>query len=204
MVRKRSAGFTVVELMIAITVFSAVITLVSAAVIQVGRMYQQGVTKTKILDASRELHQDFAQNVQYGADISSGVSDLDLGVDPFGDTKVWCAGITRYSWIPAKADSSNLAVAQDSFKVDTVAAFSDCTSTAIDAGAKKPLPKDTFVSVFTVTEASGAYTLNTRFAYGDADMFQGNDITKSCRTSVAGGEYCAAVDFSSTVIQKVK
>lgn len=201
MARKYQAGFTVVELMIAISVFAVVILLASIAIIQVGRMYQQGSTKTKLLEASRELHQDFAENIKYGADVSDGVSTLNSN----SNVNVWCAGTVRYSWVLANPDGSNLDganAARGSFTKDTVAGPSECESKAIDATASKPLPASAYVTDFSVG-GTGPYVLTTRFAVGDNDLFEDNFVTNSCRSISLGGSYCAVVPFSSTVVKRI-
>lgn len=55
MSRKKQAGFTIIELMIATLVFSTVLLLCAAGLIAVGRMYQKGNTSRAVQETTRSI-----------------------------------------------------------------------------------------------------------------------------------------------------
>jgi len=163
-------GFTIVELMIAVSVFSVLAMIATMVIVQLQRSYQLGATKAKLLDASRLVHSEFAQNIELGSQVSAGTSNATInGVD----YTVWCAGTTRFSWL--QSPDTNGDVVRDpsggALYQDTVNGVGDCTSGTF-SNPKSLLPTTGFVTKFDVTGgAGGIYSLDTRFAVGQRDMF---------------------------------
>jgi prepilin-type N-terminal cleavage/methylation domain-containing protein len=182
------SGFTVVELMIAIAVFSVILLIATVAVIQLGRNYQQAATKSRLLDTSREIHAQIAQSYQYGKQYSTSSP---------GGYSTFCTGTTRYIW---QLDVVN-ALWQDEI---AGASDSECESSGgPKLSAKRLLPEGARVIEFDPTQINGGLEVSTRFVIGENDMFEDGDPSKSCISSVIGGEFCAVVPLKSTIIKKV-
>lgn len=184
-------GFTIVELMIAIAVFAVTMLVVTMGIIQVARSYKQASTRLKIEDASREMHAQIAQAVQY-----SGSSVQTPG--PVSGYNVVCVGSQRYLWKQADV----VVAGEVSLYVDKIAGPSACTTTPfVAANAQTPLPANTKVVNFSVG-SSNTSTISTRFVIGEKDMFVGTDYNNNCVSSVIGSEFCAVVELNSTVARK--
>lgn len=194
MVRSMRAGFTLVELMIAITVFSVAILVATSGAVVVGRMYQQSVTKAKLLTAAREIQGQFTQEIQY-----SGTVPV-LSPDPIGGLNALCIGNTRYLW---STDTNNNKLIKEEFVNEA-----PCTSKESPSGdlpkITNPLPKSARVTKFYYDGDSGIYSLSIRFVLGDDDMFEDNDIKKSCKANILGSEFCATVELDNQVARKVE
>lgn len=65
MKRSRSSGFTIIELLIATTVFSVVLLTISAAITQIGRLYYKGITSARTQEVARSVMGDIAQSIQF-------------------------------------------------------------------------------------------------------------------------------------------
>jgi prepilin-type N-terminal cleavage/methylation domain-containing protein len=94
-------GFTIIELMFAMMIFSAILIAASAGIIQVGRMYYKGVTITRTQSAARQIVDDIARPIQFsgkapiintvGASFGSGAGQI--------QAYALCVGSTRYSYV---------------------------------------------------------------------------------------------------------
>ena len=200
-------GFTIVELMISISVFSVVIILASAAIITVGRQYQFGVSKTRILDASRELNQKISQDIAYSG---APVSDTeDLGTTGY---KRVCIGGNRYLWKQAPNGSTDNSAYVDSFTIQKIGDAITCDSTAdLITNTQKPLPSGTVVTQFSISSTNPS-DYKSQFVFGDPDLLNGGSGynkggvvgDNTCVAQVVGGSYCAVVDMNSTITRKVQ
>lgn len=194
MALKRQGGFTIIELMIAITIMGVTMLLVTMGVMQVSRYYKQAQTKTALLNANRELHSKFTQDLQYS------------GYEPAQDTNILggydviCLGTTRYI-------VRNASFSDNFFGIDTLSGEGECkTKPIVLANTDSPMPSGTRVTVFTLTGSGvGPYTLTTRFVAAPADdLFVGNNYqTGDCVAASVGGQYCAVGALSSTLVRKV-
>ena len=185
--------------MIAITVFSVAIMLVTAGVIQVGRYYQQGVTKTKLINLSRVVQANVSQDYQYSG-VNPVVTNVTItNIAPHGPYGALCVGNTRYLYI----------LHTDNFYIDTVPSPTTCSRTTISSDYQKPLPVGTRVTKFNfIPRPSGLLArLETRFVMGNVDLFDtqpdtSNYYNNNCKSS-AGREFCTVVNFVSDIVRKV-
>ncbi|MEI7632499.1 MAG: prepilin-type N-terminal cleavage/methylation domain-containing protein [bacterium] len=110
---KSAKGFTIVELMVATSVFSAILLISLAGLIQIGRMYQKGVTSSQTQETSRGVMDEITQAIQFnGGNVKSPyvinpVADtLPVGpiiAVPAADVSknavgYFCIGTTRYTY----------------------------------------------------------------------------------------------------------
>lgn len=102
-------GFTIIELMFSMTVFSFLLLAATAAIIQVGRMYYKGVTITKTQNVARQVIDDISRPIQFSGQspVINNVGTL-FGIAP-NQVRVFavCIGSTRYSYaVDAQVDST--------------------------------------------------------------------------------------------------
>ena len=111
-VTKSAKGFTIVELMVATSVFSAILLISLAGLIQIGRMYQKGVTSSQTQETARGVMDEITQAIQFNGgnvkepyiispatDIPRGpeiaVTAADVSKNAVG---YFCIGTTRYTY----------------------------------------------------------------------------------------------------------
>src|SRR5690606_2255321 len=92
-----SAGFTIVELLIATVVFSMVLLVCAFAILHVGRMYYKGMIISRTQDVSRKVIEDVAGAIQFGPS-GNDVVRPGTGTAPAADIRAWCIGTTRYTY----------------------------------------------------------------------------------------------------------
>jgi prepilin-type N-terminal cleavage/methylation domain-containing protein len=93
-------GFTLVELMIAVTVFSVLLLLSAASLTQISRLYYKGVIVTKTHNVNRNIIEDISQAFQF----SSG--NVANGGPSSNGLKSICVGNVRYTYVLNKQINS--------------------------------------------------------------------------------------------------
>ncbi len=96
MSKRHQAGFTIIELLIATAVFSTVLLAISAAIIQIGRLYYKGVTSAQTQDVARTIMDDVSQSIQYGSTRPTWGDTIANGSDP--QSKAICIDGRQYSF----------------------------------------------------------------------------------------------------------
>jgi prepilin-type N-terminal cleavage/methylation domain-containing protein len=110
-------GFTIVELMIALSVLSIILVMATTLLIQIGRLYTKGVNAASLQNASRNLVANLSSTIQFNGEAPAncidntpvttchGYSDV---TDPtktnpkdYNGTRIYayCTGTTRYSYV---------------------------------------------------------------------------------------------------------
>lgn len=192
--RMGQAGFTVVELMIAISVFSVAITLVTAGVMQVTRQYQQASTRTQLESAARDIHQQVAQSVQFaGGTIGAPIIS--------GQWATQCIGNQQYTYA---APALPLSIATyGSLQKGLFLRTNNtglCTFVVPGANDRNLLPPRAVVLSFSYDATSNGFT--TSFASADADLLEFGPPVR-CKTAVAGREFCTVVQLNSSFTKRV-
>lgn len=117
--RKQQRGFTIIELMIATTIFSLVLMICLAAIMTITRMYYQGTLQARTQNRVREIVDEVADEIRYQpgeivatADsptsptrLTSAVENADgtpgsvNPVEPFNYDGQHCVGTIRYRYV---------------------------------------------------------------------------------------------------------
>jgi len=92
--KRSQKGFTIIELMIATSVLSVILLLVTSMIIGIGTLFYKGINQSRIQDAVRTTTDQLSKQLQLaGVQPSHGVDSGDPNVN------VYCAGDTRYTFI---------------------------------------------------------------------------------------------------------
>ncbi len=209
---RRSAGFTIIELLIATLVFSMVLLLIADGVLQFNHAYYSGITQTQTQNTARSILEQISQDIQFsGSQITSPIANG--GTDP---EHGFCIGSDRYSFRPGwELVNSRPNVAQH----QTLHALIK-DSPGLCSGMKaqdftKPLASGSTellsqymriskLSVSAVPHTSGLYNVDVRVVYGDDDLLM--NPTKSnatCRVG-SGSQFCAVSELSTVVQQRIQ
>src|SRR6185312_7743076 len=84
--RVQSQGFTILELMIAASVFSIILLVVAVGVINFTNSYYKGITTSKTQDAARSIMNTLTQSIQFGQTVTlptynSGANTYGMCID---------------------------------------------------------------------------------------------------------------------------
>lgn len=215
--RQNSQGFTIIELLIASTVFSVVLLLVLQGVMHIGRLYYKGLSAARTQALGRRLSDEFTQALQFGG---SGVqADALVSPPSGGSSAIFCVGSYRYKVTfnrqldPVATGSRQSTqvllrqVRNDVTVCSTTDPF-DAPTELMDKGMR--IVK---MQILPVASRSGLYTVSLRIIAGDDDLLNYSNPaaadqpaiyqTATCRDSSVGGQFCADSSLSSTVERRV-
>lgn len=197
-------GFTIVELMIATTVFSVILLLCATALVQIGRIYYKGVLSGKTQNTARSIMDEIASSIKYsGGNIPTPISN------------VLCVGNLRYSFnvdyrlTDTVGDPGNWALI-----VDKPSSCLSGTPRVLTSGGDGPcnppdcrelLSPGMRLSKFNITpppdgSGSNLYGIDIGVVSGEDELLNGAHT--GCGAALnAGGQFCAASELT-TYVQK--
>ena len=92
--KKNQQGFTILELLIASTVFSVILLVATAGIIQIGNLYYKGITASKTQETARAIMEEVSRTAQFSK--GSVVFGHNFGDD--SSVKQICVGDRRYTY----------------------------------------------------------------------------------------------------------
>lgn len=203
-------GFTILELLIATTIFSFILLIATTGIIRIGQLYYKGVTESKTQETIRNVSDELTRSIQFANGSKTSLPDSGL-------MKSFCLGDTRYVYyfdLPYQTTNNAGLIAE------RLGAGSNCASdVAIDT--RQLLGKNMRLLKFDVETVPGndkAWQVNIRIAYGDNDLLDhyddggvlkasvdpDNKINREkaiCKTGLPGGSFCAVARLD-TIVKK--
>lgn len=205
-------GFTLVELMIATSVYAVVLLIALTGVTQVGRMYYRGLSSARTQEATRNIIDDVSREIQFS---SSNVQQ--------NGANTICIGNKRYSYalnkrivdgVPQNAREGNHAIQKDS----PGAAAVGCPIAASQADLHDPtelLSDNMRLAKFSVAPVSGTndqvWNVSVKIIFGEDDLFTGLNMTTGDASNAnctggtfLGGQFCGVSELNTTVVRRLK
>jgi prepilin-type N-terminal cleavage/methylation domain-containing protein len=182
---KEQSGFTIVELMIATTVFSVILLLCTYGLIQIGRNYYKGSIVSRTQNVTRAVLDDVTQSITYGA---SAPSPEAISFTP-GDTSEVCIGNKKY------------VVKDQEFSVSR--ATGDCSSvTGHTTQEQNLIAENMHVREFSIVQQTdSAYTVKIKVSFGETDLY--DEATGFCKGG-RDSQFCATSGLTETVKRRLK
>jgi prepilin-type N-terminal cleavage/methylation domain-containing protein len=225
------SGFTIIELLVATSVFSVILLVVTTGIMSFTKSYYKGITETDTQNVARNIMNGIAQAIQFSSAESGFVP---LGAPGGSDTGAFCINNTRYSYVVGKelTDTTPVPAGQTAHVLVMDSAPNCSTSTpglnvtgALAMAGKQELVSPSMrLAKLTVglQSAAGAspkaYAVAVRVVYGDDDLLCSPGVPGSCASSAtmsasnlarsdiqckstAGSQFCSVSDLS-TVVEK--
>ncbi len=204
---KTNQGFTIVELLFAMTVFSLILIGAAAGLMQIGRMYYRSVITTRTQDVNRTIIDEVSRAIQFSGSEPNFVRDA-------GDGKLLalCVGGSRYSPVINQQIGAS-GVTHGLYKDE---AGAQCTHDPNPSGGTELLGDNMRLTAFDVQiiPNTDQYRVNTSIAYGEDDLLQGLAADGSavdldgaervvCRSAPVGTEFCAISELATLVSRRV-
>ena len=201
----KSNGFTIIELMIATTVFSLVLLLCTFGLLQIGRVYYKGVTGARVQESLRNVTDEISRSIQFsGGTVVPSPSTITPGT-----AFVFCIDDQRYSAVTDRqlTETNPNPILSQTYHVLVVDTLSGCNSSSPPQDLTQPVvngkellgPNMRLSKLEVKTTGTNLYQINIRIVYGDDDIL--NAAHTSCADVRAGTQFCAANEFN-TVVQK--
>lgn len=203
---KKQEGFTLVELLVATTVFSLILLVATTGIVQLGRLYYRGITDSKTQEVTRAVFEDVSRSVQFA---KGQRRDVPSALLPAGVTQ-FCIGDTRYSYsINEKVTSSS----STGLRITRISPTDNCPGPV--AGQQMLDQNMRLLDLRVAQVGSGnGYDVLVKIAYGDNDLLShypdnatdataptGPIPTAQCKTGVSGSSFCAVAQLN-TIIKK--
>lgn len=206
-IKKDQKGFTILELMIATTVFSVMLMLASAGIIQIGRIYYKGITTNRTQEVTRSVVEDISRNYQLTGNKSYQAADGPDGV------KVVCIGLTRYTYKTEQiVDATHHALWTDRLNstgncqpVDLAKTNpSDGDENSDNTELGKTLQREMLGrnmrlgNNFSLAkdDANDGLRISVKVIYGEKDLIMDDG---TCQPMGFGGQFCAVASLDSFV-----
>lgn len=226
-ITKNQKGFTILELIIASTVFSLIMLLSTTGLIQIGKTYHKGQITAKTQETTRGVAEEISREVQFsGKSVQSSHLATDPGADYGGlgangvKIKATCIGDTRYTYVAnTTPNRSRIKVGQtDDYNnssptlrhllwVDKKPTTQPCTvavlGTVIDfTQGRELLANNMRLTDFIVEPSGDNVKIKIKAYYGDFDL-AGSDGTGFCESGKNGGQFCASSELSTVVRKRI-
>jgi prepilin-type N-terminal cleavage/methylation domain-containing protein len=187
---KNAKGFTLVEFLLAIVVFSFILILMATAFIQVNRSYNKGLTVRRVHQSARDIIADVSRTFLSNTGSLNSLSLTKNAQEICIGTKV------RYLWSVGTVDrSANYGMMRDT-------QFSSCgEGLPGDVGEVELLDDNVVVQNFDISQigTSGSYRITVTLSSNTSDLVTG-DGSGGVECSVgAGDQFCDIVTLETTV-----
>lgn len=215
--RRRQAGFTIIELLIATLIFSLVLLLITVGIMTFTKVYFKGLNQSKVQNAARVIIETVGQAIQF----SGGDVTVPIDARNANGSQGFCVADKRFSFLPgyqlvdappdAQLDQTRHALVMDEpgncggLPAQDVRGNPDGTE-LLSHGMR--------VSKLEVEQLSDSlYRVTVRIVYGDNDLLYSpsneNDPNgarapdAACRFGFSGAQFCATSELSTIVNKRV-
>lgn len=224
-------GFTIVELIIAMSIFSLVLLLITTGILTIGKRYYKGITTSRTQDATRSVVDDITRSLQISGETTVVRPAVPaIGSPTYGDVRSLCVGRTRYTYVLNSINSPsapNPNTRRHAMWLDVMKPGQACTPLAAFASSDRPsdgdttsdqsaaarnqardlIPDNMRVTQFDINPIGSLYNVRLQVIYGVDDVIDPQDVTNAsddiCRSSDVGGQFCAASYINTFVKQRL-
>lgn len=220
-----SAGFTIVELMIAMLIFSVIMIVVTYGVIHFSTSYYKGLNSSTTQNVARNIIDSISQGIQFAdTDPVYGTLNGATGTNPPGYI---CAGNQEFAYSKGNELPSS---PSGSFALLQYSNAGPCINNPDTTKGTELLQPNMRLTDITITHGANPtiWTISVKVAYGDNDLLCDTSIaspttagscargapayttgtaiygnTIACK-STAGSQFCATSSLSTTVQRRVE
>lgn len=222
-------GFTIVELMIATTVFSVILMAITGATMTIGKQYQKSMYASNTQAAASNLVDTLSQSIRFSSGIVSqnGNPAESNTASPNAGTATYCIGNRQILYTYGRKVGD--VVSETSTKYAVVSRPNDgCNIDAITGNTpalinpKELLGRGMRLSKLTITQPTATYyRIDIRVVYGDDDLLCSDSVSNSCNAGSGtmsdanlrntdlrckpgkGSEFCSVSELSTVVYQRL-
>lgn len=225
MIRKNNQkGFTLIELMIASSLFAVILLVVSIGLLQIGRVYFKGITSAYTHEVTRNVIEDISEAIQLsGEDVTNPIANN-------GAVQGFCVGPRRYSYQRGQLKDTGPGV-RHALVVDVL---DECNGTGpgvtsptqaqningtLTTNSRELVGENMRIANLVLTNLGGGfYQITVRIVYGDNDLLcspalndcNTNGVTDvnrtdlQCKPSERGGQFCSAAELTTTIQRRIQ
>jgi prepilin-type N-terminal cleavage/methylation domain-containing protein len=220
-------GFTIVELMIALSILSVILVTATLVLISVGRLYSKGVNSANIQNTSRNVTSDLSSALQFGgeapvpctlsADTRTCYASSHVYAGMASPVYSFCIGTARYNYVLDQ--ELGVSTAHILWRDTLPSTSAPCVTLDLSQSTPTGSSSDgyelagnkmriTRLKVLQTSPGSDLYDVDVWMAYGDDDLVNTAGVGSpspghSTCNGGRGTEYCAVSEVSTTVSGRV-
>jgi prepilin-type N-terminal cleavage/methylation domain-containing protein len=212
-------GFTIIELMIATLVFSVILLLVTAGILQIARVYYKGHTESNTQNTARSIIDSISQAIQFtGGTVTETTASPTPGTD-----YAFCINSTQVSYRLGWQVENRLDAPKHQAWHGVVmrSGVSGCSGQpAQNLGNQTVTGRDLVNHHMRLADlqvdslGANRYRVTVRVAYGDDDLLYSPAAPADsagatrpdakCKPVQAGTQFCAVSELSTVVVKRVE
>jgi len=225
---KSSEGFTIVELMIALSVLATILVMSTVIMIQISALYSKGVNAANLQNTSRNAINDIASALQFGGSPPIVASpQAVIFSDNDGSHSVqsgaYCINNVRYTYVLGREQATDINGHSTPHVLyrDTITGTGSCPildithdTIAADSADADPAHNGydmladhmrlTKLSIAETPPSSGVYNVDVWGAYGDSDLVvTAADGSNTCKGG-PGTQFCSTSQLSTSVTRRLQ
>lgn len=192
--KQKNSGFTVVELMIATTVFAVVLLVFLSALLRISQLFYKGVNLSNTQETARNINQTVSNDIQYYHDQPD---------HPISAFTYYCIGNHRYSYnlfqqyTPGGGSYGLLE--------EDLPGCPDPSATPLNTSTGKELLSPGMqLNKFNINCMAHSCTVTTKVVFYSDDptvlLPTANDPNAVCSGPAESTQYCATAEYNSTVV----
>jgi prepilin-type N-terminal cleavage/methylation domain-containing protein len=209
---KHQSGFTIIELLIATSVFSVILLVATTGIIRIGQTYHKGITQARTQETTRAVSEEITRSLQF----SGTAIEKDL---PSPNQDKFCMGKIRYTRYPGVKVTG--AGVNEGLIAEKMPDIYSCPATPLQADRRQLLNQNMRLLNFKISDAGiGLYRVDVRIAYGDAGLLSVYDPSTidagvrpaeanpplenaSCRSGIPASSFCATSRLDTLVKKRL-
>ena len=202
-------GFTIVELLIATSVFASILLIVTYGIIQISKMYTNGFIQSQTQNVTVSLSDQITRDIGFSSAISIK-PDTSVQVTIPGQSTTtyyyFCTNQNEYFYVPG-GSISEISLG----KIGGLGCTSSVINNSQDSGYIQNLLSSSNMEILNHTSyynqnmitklSTGLYSVNIDILYGSTSNLTQNSIGTQwiCRPTVLIGPFCANYNLSTQV-----
>lgn len=207
-------GFTLVELMIALSVMSVILVISTIVLVQIDGIYDKGVTVSNLQDATRNIVSDVSSAIQFSGyaqsveecipsnsplatesfmqnqgDIYNNCADTTLTVNGLSEN-AYCIGTVRYSFIvnnELDTNSNEYAVWRDNLSSQSSSCMPISPNDLTGDDGQELMLNHGWLTNFAISDPSGSgksYVVDVGSAFGESNLLNLNYDKTICKSQL--------------------
>lgn len=221
-IKESKSGFTIIELMIATTIFSLVLMICLGGILQITKMYYRSVTQNNTRETARAITDEIGEAIRFSSQaIRLGPAVAGPEIDDLSgtieDTSYFCIGDKRYTYAIDRQVKSepvlNSKQKRHALWVDTIGGCSgplNLDDESPSADGRDLVPENMRLYELSITNSgasSDVYEISVGVAYGEDDLLSprpaGTPTELTCEGAFVGSEFCAVTNLRVTVQKRL-
>lgn len=211
-------GFTIVELMLAMSVFSLILIASTAGIVQISRLYYKSAITSRTQDNARSIVTELSRSLQFSG-ATPVINDTGVEYTPGKTVRSVCIGSLRFSYALNQQVGVDTPYAlwrdNDADSVCTPLDLTDPSLSSTSEGIELIGENSRITRLNVANNRAKEYSIELTVAYGDSDLLlaldaSGNETTDPlntvryiCRPSGPSTQFCATAEIETLATRRL-